>query len=54
MNKDSVQENRRSFLSKVGMAGAATIAAGVVGTEPLLQADHSSAQAAPDASVSLQ
>jgi hypothetical protein len=46
MNKDRVQEDRRAFLGKVGMAGAATIAAGVIGTEPLLQTEHSTAQAA--------
>lgn len=50
MNKDCVQENRRAFLGKVGMAGAATIAAGVVGTEPLLQTEHSSVQGAPTSS----
>ena len=47
--KDRVQPNRRSFL-KVGAAGAATIAAGVVGVEPLLKMEGSSAQAAPAAS----
>lgn len=46
MNKDRVQEDRRAFLGKVGMAGAATIAVGVIGTEPLLQTEHSTAQAA--------
>src|SRR5687767_14049479 len=46
MNKDGVQENRRTFLGKVGIAGAATIAAGVVGTEPLWQAEHSTVRAA--------
>ena len=46
MKEDHVQPNRRSFL-RVGAAGAATIAAGVVGVEPLLKTDRSSAQAAP-------
>jgi len=46
MTKNNVQENRRTFLGKVGVAGAATIAAGVIGTEPLLTTNHSSAQGA--------
>ena len=47
MNEDHAQPNRRSFLGKVGVAGAATIAAGVVGIEPLLRTERSAAQAAP-------
>ena len=47
MSEHRAQTNRRSFLSKVGAAGAATIAAGVVGVEPLLKTERSSAQAAP-------
>jgi hypothetical protein len=47
MNEDRVQPNRRSFLTRVGAAGAATIAAGVVGIEPLLKTQRSSVQGAP-------
>ena len=47
MNEDHAQPNRRSFLGKVGVAGAATIAAGVVGIEPLLRTERSAAQAIP-------
>jgi hypothetical protein len=47
MKADRTQTNRRSFLSQVGVAGAATIAAGVVGAEPLFKTERSSAQAAP-------
>ena len=50
MNKDSVQENRRTFLGKVGIAGAATLAAGIVGTEPILIGEDSSVQAAQNGS----
>ncbi len=41
MNEDSLQPNRRAFLDQVGVAGAATIAAGVIGVEPLLQTERS-------------
>jgi hypothetical protein len=44
--QESVQTSRRKFLGHVGVAGAATLAAGVVGVEPLLQPGSSSAQAA--------
>ena len=47
MNEDRLHPNRRNFLSQVGVAGAATLAAGVVGVEPLLNTARSSAQAAP-------
>jgi hypothetical protein len=47
MNKDRLNPNRRSFLSHVGVAGAATVAAGIVGAEPLLKTVRSSVQAAP-------
>src|SRR5882724_6680594 len=47
MKEYSLQPNRRTFLGKVGVAGAATIAAGVVGIEPLLQIERSQVQAAP-------
>lgn len=38
--------NRRAFLSQAGIAGAATVAAGVIGIEPLLQTNGSHVQAA--------
>ncbi len=44
--QESLQTSRRKFLGRVGVAGAATLAAGVVGVEPLLQPGSSSAQAA--------
>jgi hypothetical protein len=47
MNEDRLHPNRRKFLSQVSVAGAATLAAGVVGVEPLLKTARSSAQAAP-------
>ena len=50
MNKDYVYPGRRAFLSKVGMAGAAAVAAGVVGAEPLIESTHSSVHAAPPTS----
>ena len=46
MNKQSLNPNRREFLGKVSVAGAATIAAGVIGVEPLLQTERSQAHAA--------
>jgi len=46
VEKESLQPNRRAFLSQVGVAGAATLAAGVIGVEPLLQADRSQIHAA--------
>ncbi len=39
MNEDRLHPNRRKFLSQVSVAGAATLAAGVVGVEPLLKTD---------------
>ena len=47
MNEDVLYPNRRTFLSHVGVAGAATLAAGIVGAEPLLKTAGSSVQAAP-------
>ena len=44
--QESLQTSRRKFLGRVGAAGAATLAAGVVGVEPLLQPGSTSAQAA--------
>ena len=41
-----LQPNRRAFLGRVGVAGAATIAAGVIGVEPLFQTGRSEAHAA--------
>lgn len=38
--------NRRKFLSQVSLAGAATVAAGVVGVEPLFETQHSQVEAA--------
>jgi hypothetical protein len=46
LNDQPQQPNRRAFLGKVSVAGAATIAAGVIGVEPLLQTDRSQAHAA--------
>ena len=46
MENESLQPNRRAFLSQVGVAGAATLAAGVIGVEPLLQTDRSQIHAA--------
>ncbi len=47
MKEDSLQPTRRAFL---GRAGAATLAAGVIGVEPLLQTERSKVQAAPNGS----
>jgi len=47
LKEESLQPNRRVFLGRVGVAGAATIAAGVIGVEPLLKTDRSQVQAAP-------
>lgn len=54
MKNESVQttpksQSRRKFIGQVGVAGATSIAASVVGLEPLLQTKRSSAQAAPAA-----
>lgn len=46
MRENSLQPNRRTFLGRVGVAGAASIAAGVIGVEPLLQTERSEVQAA--------
>ena len=46
MNEDSLQPTRRAFLGRLGVAGAATIAAGVIGVEPILQPLGSEVQAA--------
>ena len=62
MGKESVQigitksQSRRTFISKIGVTGAATIAAGVVGIDlgPLLQTERSTAHAAADAPGSNQ
>jgi hypothetical protein len=40
-------QSRRRFISRVGVTGAASIAAGIIGLEPLLKTDRSNAQAAP-------
>lgn len=46
MRENSLQPNRRTFLGRVGVVGAASIAAGVIGVEPLLQTERSEVQAA--------
>ena len=46
MQEESLKPNRRTFLGKVGVAGAATVAAGVIGVEPLFQTERSQANAA--------
>jgi hypothetical protein len=46
VKKDSLQPTRRTFLGRVGVAGAASIAAGVIGVEPLLQTERSQVQGA--------
>ncbi|HEY0728800.1 MAG TPA: hypothetical protein VGD38_12065, partial [Pyrinomonadaceae bacterium] len=48
--QNSQLPNRRAFLGRVSVAGAATIAAGVVGVEPLLQTRRSQIQAATNGS----
>jgi hypothetical protein len=50
LTEQSRHPNRRAFLGHVSAAGAATIAAGVIGVEPLLQTDRSQAHAAPTGS----
>jgi hypothetical protein len=42
----SINQNRRAFIGKVGIAGAATIAAGMIGVEPLIDSEKSTARAA--------
>jgi len=46
VKEESVQPNRRAFLSQVGVVGATTLAAGVIGAEPLLATDRSQVHAA--------
>jgi membrane-associated phospholipid phosphatase len=46
MKEESAQNSRRKFLGRVGIAGAATLAAGVVGAEPLLKTERSLTHAA--------
>jgi hypothetical protein len=51
MKEESVQtsipksQSRRKFMTQVGFSGAATLAAGVVGVEPLFQTERSQARA---------
>ena len=47
MKSDSAQPNRRTFLGKAGVAGAATVAAGVIGVEPLFKTERSEVHAGP-------
>ena len=49
MTEGSQQPNRRAFLTHAGVAGAASLAAGVIGVEPLLQTERSQVQAASGA-----
>ena len=44
--KDMTKPNRRTFIGRVGAAGAASIAAGMIGVEPLLKSSESEVQAA--------
>ena len=46
MTEGSQQPNRRAFLTHAGVAGAASLAAGVIGVEPLLQTERSQVHAA--------
>ncbi|HEY2964409.1 MAG TPA: vanadium-dependent haloperoxidase [Pyrinomonadaceae bacterium] len=46
MTEESPQSNRRAFLRQAGVAGAATVAVGVIGAEPLLQTARSQVRAA--------
>lgn len=50
MNEKSLQPNRRAFLSGVSVAGAATIAAGVIGAEPLFKTERSQVRGAVNGS----
>ena len=50
MKEQPQQPNRRAFLSHAGIAGAATIAAGAIGIEPLLQTTRSQVHAASTSS----
>jgi hypothetical protein len=47
VKEDSVQPNRRAFIGRVGVAGAASIAAGMIGVDPLFRRDDSAVHAAP-------
>ncbi len=46
MNETPTNPNRRTFLSRVGIAGAGTLAAGVITAEPFFQTKHSEVNAA--------
>lgn len=46
MKENSVYPNRRTFIGRVGAVGAASIAAGVIGVDPLLRSDESEVHAA--------
>ena len=50
MKQEPRQPNRRAFLSRAGVAGAATLAAGAIGIEPLLQTTRSQIHAAGSSS----
>src|SRR5215212_5303602 len=47
MTEVSPQANRRKFLGQVSLASAATVAAGLVGIEPLFKTERSQVNAAP-------
>jgi len=49
VTEGSQQPNRRAFLTHAGVAGAASLAAGVIGVEPLLQTERSQVHAASGA-----
>jgi len=46
VKENSVYSNRRTFIGRVGAIGAASIAAGVIGVDPLLSTDASGVHAA--------
>src|SRR5512132_2097464 len=43
-------QSRRRFIGQVGVTGAVSIAAGIIGLEPLVQTERSNTQAAPSGS----
>jgi len=47
MTKVSMNQTRRAFIGNVGVAGAATIAAGLIGVKPLIDAERSVVHGAP-------
>lgn len=51
---EAMSASRRKFISQVGVTGAVTIAAGLIGVEPLLQTERSKVAAAPAAGSNLR